>query len=188
MIVANERTKELTNEEKVQLIRQGKYDINVFIKENEKIVWRVLSKYKQGKILCPEDEADLFSMGLGGLYRAVCDFDETRGVKFSTVAWSYILTELQRHYRDIQPHNFHGKTALSLSFNEYDFIEGDIFLLEKYQIDLNEIDLTQRQKDWFIAYLEHRNFSKVAKQFGVSKQAVRENIRQTQAKLRAKYQ
>ncbi len=178
---------DLTNEEKIRLIREGKYDIDTFIKENENMVWSVLRMYKKGKILTDQDEEDLFSMGLGGLYYAIRDYDESRGYKFSTVAWRYILTELQRHYRDIQPHNYHEKTALRLSFSEYDFLEGEIYDLTKYRIDLSDLGLSQKQKEWFKAYLEHRNFTKVGNQFGISKQAARENIRQIQAKLRAKY-
>lgn len=177
----------LTNEAKIQLIREGKYEIETFIKENAKMVWAVLNNYKRGKLLSAQDEEDLYSMGLGGIYYAVRDFDETKGVKFSTVAWRYILTELQRYYREIQPYNFHRKTALSLTFNDYDFLEDPSCLLERYCINLDEIPLTQKQKDWFLAYLECQNFTKVGERFGVSKQAVRESIKQTQAKLRAKY-
>ena len=177
----------LTNEDKIRLIREGSYSAERFLEENQKMIWTVLNTYKRGKILTQEDEQDLYSMGLGGLWLAIQQYDPTRGVKFSTVAWRFILTELQRYYRDIQPHNFHGKTALSLSFSEYDFIEGVVNPLDHYQIDLNEIKLTAKQKEWFMSYIEHRNFNKVAELYGVSKQAVRESVKQTQAKLRLKY-
>ena len=177
----------ISNEEKIALIREGKYDLEVFIKENTKMVWAVLNSYKGEKILSEQDEEDLYAMGLGGIFYAVRDFDLDRGVKFSTFAWRYILTELQRHYREIQPHNYHSKTALSLSYNEYDFLEDPNSLMERYHIDLQKVGLTQKQQDWFLAYPEHQNFTKVGELFGVSKQAVRESIKQTQAKLRAKY-
>lgn len=177
----------LTTEQKVELVRAGAYDMEVFIAEHSKMVWSVLNKYKIGKLLSLQDEEDLYSMGLGGIFYAIRDYDASRGVKFSTFAWRYILTEIQRHYRDIQPHNYHGKTALRLSFSEYDVLEGVVETFDRYQIDLNEIDLTPRQKEWFLAYLEYENFSKVAEIYGVSKQAIRESVRQTQAKLRARY-
>ena len=177
----------MTNEEKIALIREGKYSADEFIRENEKLVYAVLHKYKNGKILVGTDEEDLYSMGLGGLYKALCDFDPDYGVAFTSFAWRYILTEIQRYYRTIQPHNYHQQTALFLSDMEYDVVEGKTFNQENYRYNLEGLKLTERQKEWYLAYIETTNFTTIAERYGVSKQAVRESVQKVQRKMREKY-
>jgi RNA polymerase sigma factor (sigma-70 family) len=46
-----------------------------------------------------EDEDDVFGNAQYGLVKACRDFDETRGLQFSTIATKYIRIEIQKHYR-----------------------------------------------------------------------------------------
>ena len=56
--------------------------------DNTKLVWHVVHKL-YGRFL-PEQQEELYHYGLEGLVKAARDYDPSRGVKFGSMAFSYI--------------------------------------------------------------------------------------------------
>lgn len=67
--------------------------------ENMKLVPYVVNKKFRDAAFALGFE-DLVSVGYIGLIKAVRDFDESRGLKFSTVAVKYIATEVYKYVRE----------------------------------------------------------------------------------------
>lgn len=178
----------LTNEQKIELIRQGAYDINQFLEDNRKLIFKVQNKILSGRMVKTQDLDDFESLGLYALYKATQDFDPTKGYKFSTFAYKYILTELQMYYhRRVHKHTFQTKYHLELDALEVDMIEGNPHHFGRQRYTTEGLELNERQQAIYQAYLESLSFTEVAKQFGISRQCICESVQRTQAKMRKKY-
>lgn len=71
------------------------YSLDNIILENSNLVHYVCSKY-QGYT----DMEDLYQVGVIGLIKAYKNYDETKEVKFSTYAYSYIIGEISNYVRE----------------------------------------------------------------------------------------
>ena len=69
---------------------------NSFITEHFALVHSIASRFKDRGI----EYDELFSAGCVGLVKAGNNFDESRGLKFSTYAVPIILGEIKRYFRD----------------------------------------------------------------------------------------
>lgn len=186
--VEMEQESVLTNEEKIRLIREGKYDLDLFLAENKKLVFAVQNKLLSGRQVAYHEMDDFESLGMYALYKAVRDFDETKGFKFSTVAYKYIMTELQMHYhRRVHKHNYQTRYHLAIDALEVDMIESRVDALDRHHYNTDGLGLNERQQAIYDAYLETPSFTEVAKQFGISKQCICDSVQRTQAKMRKKY-
>ncbi len=63
---------------------------------NEKLIYSIINDYFPWY----KDSEDLFSVGALSLEKAIKNYDEDRGVKFSSFAYKYILGELRRYVRE----------------------------------------------------------------------------------------
>lgn len=101
--VNTSRLKTLKEAEKQRLVRlahEGDREArSTLIVCNLRLVLSVLQKYL-GRGECPDD---LFQVGVIGLIKAIDNFDDTQGVRFSTYAVPMIAGELRRHLRDNTP-------------------------------------------------------------------------------------
>lgn len=71
------------------------YELDEIIKQNSNLVYSVCSKY-QGY----NDKEDLHQVGMIGLMNAYKNYDQNRGVKFSTYAFPYIVGEVSTYVRE----------------------------------------------------------------------------------------
>ena len=65
------------------------------ILEYENLVWSIVSKYSHFF-----DKEDLYQVGMIGLMNAYGNYDASRGTKFSTYAYPYILGEISKYVAD----------------------------------------------------------------------------------------
>lgn len=82
-------------------IKQG--DLNAkqtFVYANMRLVLSVIQKFLYKKSSCCDD---LFQVGCVGLIKAIDNFDNTMGIKFSTYAVPMIVGEIKRFLRDDFP-------------------------------------------------------------------------------------
>ena len=98
--VNTSRLKVLSEDEKMRLITLAKKgDMNArdeLIKGNLRLVLSVIQSFRSR---CDNPD-DLFQVGCIGLIKAIDNFDESQGVRFSTYACPMIIGELRRHLRD----------------------------------------------------------------------------------------
>ena len=98
--VNTSRLKVLSEDEKMRLITLAKKgDMNArdeLIKGNLRLVLSVIQSFRNR---CDNPD-DLFQVGCIGLIKAIDNFDESQGVRFSTYACPMIIGELRRHLRD----------------------------------------------------------------------------------------
>lgn len=71
------------------------YELDEIIKQNSNLVYSICSKY-QGY----NDKEDLHQVGMIGLMNAYKNYDQNRGVKFSTYAFPYIVGEVSTYVRE----------------------------------------------------------------------------------------
>lgn len=64
--------------------------------DNEKLIYSIINDYFPWY----QDSEDLFSVGVLSLEKAMKNYDESRGVKFSSFAYKYILGELRKYVRE----------------------------------------------------------------------------------------
>lgn len=90
----------LSIEETLALIRQSKKGDNeskeILLKNNVLLVKSLVSRFKNKGV----DYDDLFQLGCMGFLKAISNFDESFGVRFSTYAVPMILGEIKRFLRD----------------------------------------------------------------------------------------
>lgn len=72
-----------------------KNTIEYYIRENEKLIYSLINKYSSYSV-----KEDLYQASMVGLIEAYKRFDETRGVKFSTYAYPYIIGEIKKYVRE----------------------------------------------------------------------------------------
>lgn len=89
------RYKKLSHEDTVELIKENtKESLRMAVLGNMRLVLKIIRKYYGSAVSYTVDEDDLVQSGTLGLIKAVRDFDATRGVRFSTCAWTYIRREI----------------------------------------------------------------------------------------------
>ena len=97
------KLKTLTHQQKAQLlqrVKQGdKSAREELINGNLKLVLSVIQRFS-GR---GEQPDDLFQVGCVGLIKAIDNFDDSHGVKFSTYAVPMIIGEIRRFLRDNSP-------------------------------------------------------------------------------------
>lgn len=69
------------------------------VRENARLVSSLAGRF----LSCGKEYEDLYQVGMIGLLRAVRNFDEARGVCFSTYAVPVIVGEIRRYLRDDSP-------------------------------------------------------------------------------------
>lgn len=98
--VDTSKLKTLSNERMMELIKlshQGDYDArDELVIGNIKLILSVVKKFNNRG----ENLDDLFQVGSLGLLKAIDNFDESFGVKFSTYAVPMIIGEIRRYLRD----------------------------------------------------------------------------------------
>lgn len=181
-----EKTKQLlTNEEKIRLIREGKYSIDTFVAENEGLVFKAISAYESKYSSFKNIRDDAHSQGLCGLWKAVEAFDEEKGNLFSTVAWKYIDTEIRLVCRDY--FKYKDKCLNSTLEDAPEPAVANEIIYEMLKLDLNSIKITEKQRHYYERYLELQSYVEVAKEAGVAKQTVKQAVKFVQDKLKDKY-
>lgn len=65
------------------------------ILEYENLVWSIVSKYEHYF-----DKEDLYQVGMIGLMNARSHFDASKGVKFSTYAYTYVFGEVNKYVQE----------------------------------------------------------------------------------------
>ena len=63
--------------------------------DNESLIYSIASKFSKYK-----NKEDLFQAGYIGIIEAYNNFDETKGVKFTTYAYQYIYGEISKYVRE----------------------------------------------------------------------------------------
>ena len=63
--------------------------LNQIVLENQNLIYSIINKYT-----CYYDIEDLFQTGVIGLIKAYRNYDSSIGTKFSTYAYTYILSEV----------------------------------------------------------------------------------------------
>lgn len=71
------------------------YELDEVIKQNSNLVYSICSKY-QGYT----DKEDLHQVGMIGLINAYKNYNQNKGVKFSTYAFPYIVGEVSNYVRE----------------------------------------------------------------------------------------
>lgn len=177
----------LTNEQKIALIREGRYSVDEFLKENEKLIYSVISIYESKNQMLRSIKDDLVSQGMLGLWKAVNDFDETRGFLFSTLAWKYINNEVYVAVREFS--NYNNRSICKIFGEEIQepVSKRTETIHELINFDLNDIKLTKKQRTYFERYLELQSYTEVAKELNTTKQTVKDAVMLVQQRLRKKY-
>lgn len=177
----------LTNEQKIALIREGRYSVDEFLKENEKLVYNIVSNYELKNPSLRSIEDDLVSQGMLGMWKALNDFDENRGFLFSTLAWKYINTEVYLAVREFS--NYNNRSICKVFGEEIQepVSQRTELLYEMIGFDLNDIKLTKKQRHYFERYLQLQSYTEVARELNTSKQTVKDAVMLVQERLRKKY-
>ena len=183
--------------EKLRLVKEGEYDLDTFLRENEKMVHLIIHRYTGCSLLGNASYQDLFNEGLLGLYNAMLDFDENIGTDFWAFAYPYILNSVTSTYytefkkggrqKGYDPIDGEGKSHLLTTEEKFSLNRMDE-LLEKRDFEglLNEIDCTAKQREAMMIYLETMSFTETAKRLGVSKQSIHQRVEIVQQRLREK--
>lgn len=94
-------------EERVELCRQGKADINEFLLDNKGLILNILTKKFQ-RVPAPVMSRlglsfdDLFQLGQIGVWKAYESFDSSKGFRWTTLAASCIINEVRLEIRNLQ--------------------------------------------------------------------------------------
>ena len=93
----------MANEESIKLIKEsqkGDDDArDAVVYGNLLLVLSVIKKFNNRA----ENRDDLFQVGCMGLLKAIDNFDDSHGVRFSTYAVPMIIGEIRRYLRDNSP-------------------------------------------------------------------------------------
>lgn len=184
--------------EKLRLVKEGEYDLDTFLRENEKMVHLIIHRYTGRSLVGNAGYQDLFNEGLLGLYNAMLDFDENIGTDFWAFAYPYILnsvtstyyTEFKKGGRQKGYDSIDGEgskvnllfTEEKVSLNRMD----ELLKIRDFEGLLNEIECTAKQREAMDVYLETMSFTETAKQLGVSKQSIHQRVEIVQQRLREK--
>ena len=178
---------QLTNEEKIKQIKQGTYSVDLFIQENEGMIKSATTRYTNNKFLLHHQFDEVLNAARFGFYRAIQLFDAEKGYAFTTLAYKIMGYEINNClHRSVFKSN-----KIEMYHHEFDDQLHDSAVHRVYQYeDFNTdgLQLTQRQKEIYLLYLQDQNFDRVAERLGVRKQTVHESVKKTQLKMREKYQ
>lgn len=87
------------------------------ILQNRNLIYSISCRYPY------EDQDDLFQVGAKGLWSAYLNFDDSRGVKFTTYAYPYILGEIRKYVRENKGIKISREiTRLSLEIEKYNLL------------------------------------------------------------------
>jgi RNA polymerase sigma factor (sigma-70 family) len=158
---------------------EGEYVVMTFEQVYEKyknMIYKVCNRWKE-----TAEYSDLFQVASIGLYKAFNNYDLTKNIEFSTVAFTYIKNEIRSFYREARRHFGY------LSLNEPSYDEGNMQFIDSIKDDsfeeniLEEISkeqdlsrvytamrhLTERQKSIFTKYyIEGKTMQEIADHFG----------------------
>ena len=177
---------QLTNEEKIELIRGGLYSMDQFIRENEGLVVSAAFRHVNGSNLASYHWDEVLNAARMGLYRAAKDFDGSQGFAFTTLAYKVISFEVMNCLRSIFNENRRMMEQVEWESCTVESTKAVGHTYHHYTTD--GLHLTARQQEIFELYLKHMSFEKVAKILNVKKQTIHESVQKTQEKMRKKYQ
>jgi RNA polymerase sporulation-specific sigma factor len=114
------------------------------IENNSPLVKSVIKRYKNSRV----DYEDLYQLGCVGFLKAIKNFDETYGVKFSTYAVPMIAGEVKRFLRDDGSIKVSRSTkTLAIKINRYiesyvklNFVKPNLKQIAK-EFDVSESDV-----------------------------------------------
>ena len=151
---------------------------------------RLVKSKAKDYYLTSGDLEDLIQEGMIGLYKAVLDFDQAKGVKFATFANLCVVRQIQtaikaasrqKHMplntseplKDSIPHNFNNPEDLLLSIEAFQDI--DEFIHE---------NLSQLELDVLQLYLDGKPHVQIAQQLGKNMKTVDNAIQRIRRKIK----
>lgn len=174
-----------TNEEKIEMVKNGEYPLDQFLRDNDGLVYKVISIYELRHPSIKEVREDAYSQGMLGLWKAYQAYDKEKGNLFSTVAWKYIDTEVRLVCRDYFRYRENYLTSTLEDAPEPACDDEVVF--EMLRLSLDSIKITKRQRQYYERYLQLQSYVEVAKELGTSKQTVKQAVKYVQDKLKDKY-
>lgn len=102
------------------------------------------------------DYGDLFQVASIGLYKAFNDYDLSKGIEFSTVAYTYIRNEIRRFYREAKRH--FGYLSLNQSIY-YDGNDEQINVIKDDGFEDTVLDEISREQDLTRVYTAMRHLT-----------------------------
>lgn len=179
----------MTVVEKLNLVREGEYSEDQFLKENEGLVHEVIWNRFGGKASQKGDYEILFNHGLFGLYNAMLWYDEEKGYEFSTLAYRCIYNAVSAaYYKEIKK----PKREPILSQEHFAIVQDKQATYEaldrlKTRYRLDDLDLTEKQKEYMQVYLSTLNYNEAARLLNTSRQSIHQKVVAVQRKFRDKY-
>lgn len=109
-------------------------DVNKLVKDNEKLAYKVAHTFNPVTMV---DLEDIKQIALIGLWKAVENFDETKGFQFSTFAYRVIRNEVLQELKKFKRTSSSlDEMELDLSYNESEF--EDLVTREGIKVYLND--------------------------------------------------
>lgn len=180
-------THDLSNEEKLELIRKGEYSIDDFMSDNEALARVILYRFMKGRYVRDDQWEELVNIARFGLFRATQSFDASRGNQFSTYAYWVIQTEIGNYFRsEIMLPNRRQRMMDDINDHDETLQEAQPDF-DLSMINLEGIKITPRQREIYSLYLKTPSATQVAKQLGLSRQTVHESVKIVQKRMREKY-
>ena len=110
------------------------------VKNNNNLVNSICAKYNNYA-----DKDDLYQVGMLGLLNAYNNFDTSKGVKFSTYAFPYIVGEISKYIRENKNIKV-SKDMIRLGKKLYEYIEKH-YEVKGYRPSVSDISLTFNIKE-----------------------------------------
>lgn len=182
----------LTNEEKIRAVKEGRYDINQLMLDNEGLVKDRVYKYARRCCLSTFETEDMLQIARAALFKAIQDFDETIGVKLSTLATRYIDCDIRKFFhRNI----LEDRGLLGSDEAEYDSVDEQTSAITVTKEDkafgrnysTQGLNLSERQEFIFFNYAKGYTMEEIAEMIGATKQTVNVHLKIAQQRMRAKY-
>ena len=160
--------------------------------ENHNLIYFYARKYHISK----QDFEDMYGILAIALCKAARDYDESRGIAFSTLAMGYMLNECRNAYRCDKYRN--GKLSICSYNNIFQFSDEDgtteyLDMLEGKQDvwdDVNLIEFTQfndqLRKIAYLSYLGY-NQQEIAKEMGITQSLVSRKLKKIRREIENAY-
>lgn len=168
-------------------------DENTIIKDNLNLIRTVINKhYPKYK-----GDEDIFQIGMIGLWKAIKLFDESKGTKFSTFAYTAIRNEIGNELRkskstsEIPPDHIESLDEAICengSMSMYDKLVAPEDISYQVFIDEFKYSLKGRKREIFELLLTYSTKGKdIAEKLGVSKQCVSVELMKIRKQFRDTY-
>ena len=166
-------------------------DLNLIKYKN--LIYKIYStmKINQNKLYT---EDDYINRGYGAVDKALKSFDSSKGVKFTTYAYSAIKYAFLRM---ITEENKNKYTSLDIEVGEdakiYDMIPDNTLMCSYRDIEMHNVfkeiynNITEDQKEYMKILMGFKTQRALAKEMNISNERVRQKIENFKRKIRFKF-